>query len=84
MKLPVIKDVVGFIEENDEDYVLEAIDVLEHLSQSKGIKENELEVMGELLSNMYGGLEVAKQTKNGVNKKDALNDFMKRVTGSIS
>lgn len=83
MKLPVIKDVVGFIEENDEDYVLEAIDVLEHLSQSKGIKENELEVMGELLSNMYGGLEVAKQTKNGVNKKDALNDFMKRVMGSI-
>lgn len=83
MKLPVIKDVVGFIEDNDEDYVLEAIDVLEHLSQSKGIKDHELEVMGELLSNMYGGLEVSKQVKGGVAKKDALNQFMKRVMGSI-
>jgi hypothetical protein len=32
---------------------------------------------------MYGALEVHKMVKNGADKKTALNDFMKRVLGSI-
>lgn len=83
MKLPVIKNVVEFIEANDEDYVIEALEVLEHMSQAKGLKDEELEVMGELISNMYGSLEVAKEIKNGKTQKDALNGFMKRVMGAI-
>jgi hypothetical protein len=84
MKLPVIKNLIGFIETNDEDYVIEAIEVIEHLAQAKGLKENELEVIGELLSNMFGALEVHKEIKTGTNQKDALNGFMKRVLGSIN
>ena len=83
MKLPVIKGLVDFIEANDEDFVLEAIEVVEHLSQSKGIKEHEIEVIAELISNMYGSIEVNKAMKSGKNKKDALNDFMQIVMGSI-
>ncbi len=83
MKLPVIKSLVQFIAEHDEDYVLEAIDVLEHISQAKGLKDSELDVIGELLSNMFGALEVNKEMQNGVAQKEALNSFMKRVTGSI-
>lgn len=83
MKLPVIKSVVQFIEQNDEDYILETLEVLEHLSQAQGLKDEELEVIGELISNMYGGLEVIKEMKNGTPMKDALNGFMKRVLGSI-
>ena len=44
----------------------------------------ELDVIGELLSNMYGALEVHKEVKNGTPQKDALNGFMKRVMGSIN
>lgn len=83
MKLPVIKSLVSFIEEHDQDYVHETVDVLEHLSQSKGLKDEEIEVICELLSNMYGSLEVAKSIKEGAEPKQALNGFMERVMGSI-
>ncbi len=83
MKLPVIKSLVEFIETNDEDFVLETIEVLEHVSQASGLKDEELNVIGELLSNMYGAVEVDKQIKGGLSQKDALNGFMKRVMGSI-
>lgn len=83
MKLPVIKSLTEFIGDNDEDFVLEAIEVLEHVSQANGLKDEELDVIGELLSNMYGSVEVAKSVKEGTPQKEALNNFMKRVLGSI-
>jgi hypothetical protein len=84
MRLPIIKHLNEFVKENDEDYITEAIQVLENLAEAKGIKDEELDVMGELLSNMYGALEVRKLIEEeGMGEKDALNAFMKRVTGSI-
>lgn len=83
MKLPVIKSLVDFIEKNDEDFVHEAVEVLEHLGQAKGIKEEEFNVICELLSNMHGSLEVATAIKAGTPHKEALNGFMERVMGSI-
>ena len=63
--------------------MIEAIEVLEHISESSAIKDEELDVLGELLSNMYGALEVRKLIKEGKSEKEALNEFMKRVMGSI-
>lgn len=83
MRLPLIKHINSFIAENDEDYINEAITVLEHLSESSAIKDEELDVIGELLSNLYGALEVAKMIKEGKSEKEAGNIFMKRVLGSI-
>ena len=83
MRLPIIKHTVQFINENDEDWVQETIELLEHMSEAKGIKDEELDVIGELLSNFYGAIEVHKEIKNGTPEKDALNQFMKRVTGAI-
>jgi hypothetical protein len=53
------------------------------LTEVPSLKDEELDVIGELISNMYGAIEVDKLIKNGASKKDALNDFMKRVLGSI-
>ncbi|MFQ3182162.1 MAG: hypothetical protein ACJA17_000610 [Polaribacter sp.] len=83
MKLPVIKHLTTFIEENDQDYLLETIDTLEALTEIPSLKDEELDVIGELISNMYGALEVDKIVKGGTPKKEALNTFMKRVLGSI-
>lgn len=83
MKLPVIKQLTQFIEENDQDYLIEAIEVLENLSEVPSLKDDELDVIGELISNMYGALEVNKMVLEGKDKKTALNDFMQRVLGSI-
>ncbi|WP_353168716.1 hypothetical protein [Flavobacterium sp.] len=83
MKLPVIKHLTQFVEENDADYILETIAVLEHLTELESLKDEELDVIGELISNMYGAIEVNKMIKDGKDKKTALNDFMKRVLGAI-
>jgi hypothetical protein len=83
MKLPIIKHLTQFIEENDQDYLVETIEVLEALTDVSSLKDEELDVIGELISNMYGALEVHKSIKNGMDKKEALNSFMSRVLGSI-
>ena len=83
MKLPVIKHLTQFIEENDQDYLVETIEVLESLTEVSSLKDEELDVLGELISNMYGAIEVHKMVNNGTDKKEALNTFMKRVLGSI-
>ncbi len=83
MKLPVIKHLANFIEENDQDYVLETIETLEALTEVPSLKGEELDIIGELISNMYGALEVDKMVKEGTAQKEALNAFMKRVMGSI-
>ncbi len=83
MKLPVIKHLTQFIEDNDQDYIIETLDVLEHLTESPSLSDEELDVIGELISNMYGALEVHKSIKEGATQREALNGFMQRVMGSI-
>ena len=84
MKLPIIEHLTGFIEENDEDYMIEAMEVLESMIEIPSLKDEELDVIGELLSNFSGALEVKQMMREqGMSQKDALNAFMKRVTGSI-
>ncbi len=84
MRLPLIKHVVEFIDHNDEDWVVETIEMIEYLSEAKGIKDEELDVLGEILSNLYGALEVSKEIKSGKPQKEALNEFMQRVVGAVS
>ena len=84
MRLPLIKHIIDFVDDNDEDWVNETIELLEHIGDAPGIKEEELEVIGELLSNLYGALEVNTSIKEGVPKKEALNNFMERVIGSVN
>lgn len=83
MKLPIIKHLTQFIEENDQDYVNETIEVLESICEIPSLKDEELDVIAELISNMYGAVEVDKMVKAGMPKKEALNTFMQRVLGSI-
>ena len=84
MRLPIIKHLVQFIEENDSDYIEETISVLENLTENPTIKDEEIDVIGEILSNLYGALEVSQSIEDGTNKKEALNNFMKRVQRSIN
>ena len=83
MKLPIIKQIVQS-NEFDEDYLGEAIDVLICIAEARGIKDEEMEVIGELISNISGAQEVMLEIKKGTTQKDALNGFMKRVMGSIN
>ena len=80
MKLPVIKQIqrTSSVEEIEV-----AIKVLENASEAATLKEEELEVIGELISNMCGAIEVHQLLNDGLSERDALNTFMKKVMGSI-
>ena len=80
MKLPVIKQIqrTSSVEEIET-----TIKVLEAASEAASLREEDLEVIGELISNMCGALEVHKLINEGVAEKDALNSFMKKVMSSI-
>ena len=80
MRLPIVKHLSNLIDEYDKDYVVETLLVLEKLIDARGIKEEELDVIGEIMSNLEGSLEVKKLIDKGMSQKDALNTFMKRVT----
>ncbi len=80
MRLPIIKHLSNFIEKNDQDYIEETLTVFEDLIDARGIKDEELDVIGELISNLEGALEVEKLIKEGMTQKEALNTFMKRVS----
>lgn len=82
MRLPLIKHLVEN-PEFDEDYFIETVEVLISLADAKGIKDEELDVIGELISNLEGAIEVKKQIKEGSPQKEALNAFMQRVVGVI-
>ena len=83
MKIPVIKHITEFIEQKDADFIEETIAVLEHMSELESLKDEKLDVLGELISNLYGALEVQKSMEEGMSKKGALNGCMQRVLGYI-
>ena len=83
MKLPVIRSVASkrSITEKDIDT---AINILEVIGMSRGISVKELEVIGELISNLEGAKIVIDQHRHyGTPMKESLNNFMQRVINSV-
>lgn len=83
MKLPLIKHIDNFAAERDIDFVHETIEVLEHITEFSQLSDEELDVIGELISNLYGAVEVDAMKREGSSQKEALSAFMERVMGSI-
>jgi hypothetical protein len=82
MRLPIIKHLVTN-ESLDKSQVETTVEVLIELSEARGIKDDEMDAIGELVSNCEGAIAVMEDiAENGTPMKDALNGFMKRVIGS--
>jgi len=81
--LPVIKQLVQLAEQKEENFLQDTAERLEQLSELERLKDEELDVIGELISNIYGAIEVKASISNGMRSTDALNEFMKRVQGSV-
>ncbi|WP_443937255.1 DUF6952 family protein [Pedobacter sp. MW01-1-1] len=80
MKIPIIRQLF----ENSQPEQLEAtLEVLEAFCEFRGVHENEIDLAGELITNICGALEVHQMVKDGATEKDALNAFGKKVMGSI-
>lgn len=80
MKLPVIKHLQR---NNDEVKLQNTIDVLESFTEHRSVTEEQMDVVGELITNLCGAVEVHKMIKDGMPEKDAANNFVKKVLGSI-
>lgn len=80
MKLPVIRHIQRT---STEAQINDAIMVLESISEAPSLKDTELDVIGELISNLCGAMEVHQLIAAGMPEKDACNSFMKKVMGSI-
>ena len=80
MKLPIIRQLY---QNQSPENLEKTLDVLESFSEFRGISDEEINVAGELMTNICGALEVAENVKNGMAEKDALNAFAHKVLGSI-
>ena len=80
MKLPVIRHLQQNV---SKEQLLPTLEVLECISEARGLKEEELDVIGELITNICGALEVHDMVENGMKASEALNGFAKKVMSSI-
>lgn len=80
MKLPIIKHLAR---ENEAQELEHTISVLESYSEHRSVKDEEMDVIGELISNLCGAVEVKHSIDGGTPEKDACNNFMQKVVGSI-
>ncbi len=80
MKLPVIRH----LQKNNEIEKLQnTVDVLESFTEHRTVSDEEMDVIGELITNLCGAIEVHKMIAEGVPERDAANNFVKKVLGSI-
>ena len=80
MKLPIIRQ---FYQTQTPENLEKTLEVLEAFCEFRGATEEDLNVAGELITNICGALEVHNNVKNGMSEKDALNGFAPKVLGSI-
>ncbi len=80
MKLPVIRQ---FYQTQTVENLEKTLEVIEAFSEFRGTTEEDLNVAGELITNICGALEVHANVANGMAERDALNSFAQKVLGSI-
>ena len=80
MKLPVIRQ---FYQTQTVENLEKTLEVLEAFSEFRGTTDEDLNVAGELITNICGALEVHANVANGMIERDALNNFAQKVLGSI-
>jgi len=80
MKLPIIRQ---FYQNQTPENLEATLEVLESFCEFRNVSEEDMNVAGELITNIFGALEVHASVNNGMSEKDALNSFAQKVMGSI-
>ena len=80
MKLPIIRQ---FYQNQTPEKLETTLEVLESFCEFRNVSEEDMNVAGELITNICGALEVHANVNNGMSEKDALNSFAQKVMGSI-
>lgn len=80
MKIPIIRQ---FYQTQTPENLEKTLEVLESYSDFRGVSAESLHVIGDLITDICGALEVHAEVKNGMSEKEALNNFSQKVMGSI-
>jgi len=80
MKLPVIKHLQ---KNNTPEALQNTIDVLESFTEHRSVTDTDMDVVGELITNLCGAVEMHEMIANGMSERDAANGFAQKVLGSI-
>ncbi len=80
MKLPVIRHMQR---NNSTAQIENCIEVLESFSEYNRITEEEMDIIGELITNLCGAVEVHKMIEDGMPEREAANAFAQKVISSI-
>lgn len=80
MKIPIIRQ---FYKSHQPEELEKTLEVLESFSEFRGATEEDLNVVGELITDICGAMEVHQKVQEGMAEKDALNSFAQKVMGSI-
>lgn len=80
MKLPVYKNLAKWA---SLEAMENALEVLEIYADSPAVKDDERDAIGEIISNICGAMEMKSMIDGGMSERDAANQFMQRVLGSI-
>ncbi|AZA85938.1 hypothetical protein EG349_03605 [Chryseobacterium shandongense] len=80
MKLPIIRQLY---QTQTPENLEKTLEVLESFTEFRGTTEEDMNVAGELITNICGALEVHASVQSGMSEKDALNSFAQKVLGSI-
>lgn len=80
MKLPRIKHLY---KNNEVEKLESTVVVLESFTEHRSIQDHEMDVVGDLITDLCGAVEMHKMVAQGVPEKDAANGFVKKVLGSI-
>ena len=67
MKLPIIRQ---FYQTQTPENLEKTLEVLETFCEFRGATEEDLNVAGELITNICGALEVHNNVKNGMSEKE--------------
>jgi len=80
MKLPIIRH----LQKGTTTQQLETtLEVLEYFSEHRAVTEDEMNVVGELITNICGAIEVHANVAQGMSNVEAANAFAQKVMGSI-
>ena len=80
MKLPVIRHIQR---NNSVPQIDSCIEVLESYCEYNRITDEELDIIGELITNLCGAVEVHQMIADGMPEREAANAFAQKVIGSI-
>lgn len=80
MKLPVIRHLQR---NNSTAQIQSCVEVLESYCEYNRITDEEMDIIGELITNLCGAVEVHQMIEDGMPERDAANAFAQKVLGSI-